>query len=91
MHMYLGCFKKKGVNVGNPRHGNTVSGSVLCRHDKEMSAKSAEILVWGTCRRHVAAIPLPANGGGDGQTCFVPRLMKQKEISQLPWEQGSGE
>ena len=64
MHMYLGCFKKKGVNVGNPRHGNTVSGSVLCRHDKDMSAKSAEILVWGHVADMLLTFPCQPMGGG---------------------------
>jgi hypothetical protein len=49
--MYLRYSKKKGVNVGNPRHENTVSGLVLCRHDREMLAKSADIWMLG---RHVA-------------------------------------
>ncbi len=39
------------MNVGNPRHKNTVSESVLCHHDREMSAKSANIWLLG---RHVA-------------------------------------
>jgi hypothetical protein len=49
--MYLWYSKKKEVNFGNPRHKNTVLGSVLCRHDREMSAKSANIWLSG---RHVA-------------------------------------
>ena len=49
--MYLCYFKKKGVNVSNPQHKNTVSGSVVCRHNRVMSAKSADILLSG---RHVA-------------------------------------
>ncbi len=49
--MYLWYFKKKGVNVGNPQHKNTVSGSDLCCHNKEMLAKSAHICLSG---RHVA-------------------------------------
>ncbi len=51
LHMYLWYSKKKGVNVGNPRHKNTVSGLVLCRHDREMLAKSADIWLSG---QHVA-------------------------------------
>ncbi len=53
--MYLWYSKKKGVNVGNPRHKNTVSGSVLCCHNREMSAKSADIWLSG---RHVADMSL---------------------------------
>ena len=49
--MYLWYSKKKGVNIGNPRHKNTVSGLVLCRHDRVMSAKSANIWLSG---QHVA-------------------------------------
>ena len=49
--MYLWYSKKKEVNVGNPRHKNTVSGLVLCCHDREMLAKSANIWLLG---RHVA-------------------------------------
>ena len=49
--MYLWYSKKKGVNVGNPRHKNTVSGLALCCHDREMLAKSANIWLSG---RHVA-------------------------------------
>jgi hypothetical protein len=49
--MYLWYSKKKGVNVGNPRRKNTVSELVLCRHDREMSAKSANIRLSG---QHVA-------------------------------------
>ena len=43
--------KKKGVNVGHSRHENFVSGSILCRHDRAVSAKSADIWLSG---RHVA-------------------------------------
>jgi hypothetical protein len=43
--------KKKGVNVGHPRHKNVVLGSILCRHDSGMSAKCANIWLLG---RHVA-------------------------------------
>ena len=43
--------KKKGVNVGHSRHKNVVSGSILCRHDRAVSAKSADIWLSG---RHVA-------------------------------------
>ena len=51
--MYLWYFKKKGVNVGNPRHKNTVLGSDLCCHNREMLAKSANIwLLW----RHVTGM-----------------------------------
>ncbi len=39
------------MNVGNPRHKKTVSGSVLCCHDRGMSAKSANIWLSG---QHVA-------------------------------------
>ncbi len=39
------------MNVGNPRHKNTVSGLVLCRHDKGMLAKSVDIWLSG---QHVA-------------------------------------
>jgi hypothetical protein len=39
--------KKKGVNVGLPRHENVVSGSILCRHDRAVSAKSADIWLSG--------------------------------------------
>ncbi len=35
------------MNVGNPRHKNTVLGSVLCRHDRGMLAKSADIWLSG--------------------------------------------
>ncbi len=49
--MYLWYSKKKGVNVGNHRHKNTVLESVLCCHDREMSAKSANIWL---SERHVA-------------------------------------
>ncbi len=45
--MYLWYSKKKGVNVGNPQHKNTVLESVLCCHDREMSAKSADIWLLG--------------------------------------------
>jgi hypothetical protein len=45
--MYLWYSKKKGVNVGNPRHKYTVSELVLCHHDREMSAKSANIKLSG--------------------------------------------
>ncbi len=41
------------MNVGNPRHKNTVSGLVLCCHDRGMLAKSATIWLSG---RHVANI-----------------------------------
>ena len=41
------------ANVGNPRQKNTVSGSFLCCHDSEMSAKSADIWLSG---QHVANI-----------------------------------
>ena len=51
LRMYLWDTKKKGVNVGNPRHKNTVTGSVLCSHNREMSAKSADIWL---SRQHVA-------------------------------------
>jgi len=43
--------EKKGVNAGNPGHKNTVSGSVLCCHDSEMSVKSANIWLSG---QHIA-------------------------------------
>ncbi len=49
--MYLWYSKKKGVNVANPRHKNTVSELVLCRHNREMLAKSADIWLSG---QHVA-------------------------------------
>ncbi len=49
--MYLWYSKKKGVNVSNPWHKNTVSGLVLCHHDSEMLAKSADIWLSG---QHVA-------------------------------------
>ncbi len=39
------------MNVGNPGHKNTMSGWVLCHHDRGMSAKSADIWLLG---RHVA-------------------------------------
>jgi hypothetical protein len=62
--MYLWYSKKKEVNVGNPRHKNTVSGSVLCRHDREMLAKSADIWL---SRRHLAGnVPdIPSQGIAD--------------------------
>ena len=51
--------KKKGLNVGHPRHENVVSGSILCRHDRAVLAKSANIWLSG---RHVAdmSATLPA-------------------------------
>ena len=51
--------KKKGVNVVHPRHRNVVSGSILCRHNRAVSAKSADI--WLSVR-HVAdmSATLPA-------------------------------
>ena len=60
--MYLWYSKKKGVNVGNPQHKNTVSELVLCFHDREMSAKSADIWLLG---QHVADMLLtfPAKEG----------------------------
>ncbi len=53
--MYLWYSKKKGVNVGNPQHKNTVSELVLCCHDREMLAKSANIWLSG---QHVAKMLL---------------------------------
>ena len=48
VHTYvLWCKKKKGVNGGLPRHENVVSGSILCRHDRAVSAKSADIWLLG--------------------------------------------
>ena len=47
LHMYFWYSKKKGVNVDNPRHKNTVPGLVLCCHDREMLAKSANIWLSG--------------------------------------------
>jgi hypothetical protein len=43
--------KKKGVNVGHPQHKNLVSGSIVCRHDRGMSANCADIWL---SSRHVA-------------------------------------
>ena len=55
---------KKGINVGHPRHQNALSGSVLCRHDRAVLAKSANIWLSG---RHVANMPaiLPAKRGAN--------------------------
>ena len=55
--------KKKGINVGHPRHKNVVSGSILCWHDWAMLAKSADIWLSG---RHVADMSgtLPAKFNG---------------------------
>ena len=39
------------MNVGNHQDKNVVSGSNLCRHDRSMSAKCADIWLFG---RHVA-------------------------------------
>ncbi len=61
--MYLWYSKKKGVNVGDPRHENTVSELVLCRHDREMSAKSANIWLSG---QHVANM-LPTFPAKEGE------------------------
>ena len=61
--MYLWYSKKKGVNADNPRHENTVSESVLCCHDREMSAKSADIWLSG---RHVANM-LPTFPAKEGE------------------------
>jgi hypothetical protein len=61
--MYLWYSKKKGVNVGNPRHKNTVLESVLCCHDREMSAKSANVWLSG---RHVADM-LPTFPAKEGE------------------------
>jgi hypothetical protein len=58
--LYVLWFKKKkGVNVGHPRHKNVVLGSILCPHNRAMSAKSANIWLSG---RHVAnmSVTLPA-------------------------------
>jgi hypothetical protein len=67
--MYLWYSKKKGVNVGNPRHKNTVSESVLCRHDREMPDKCANIWLSG---QHVTDMSptFPAKEGemeGEGE------------------------
>ncbi len=39
------------VNIGNHRHKNVVWGSILCRHNRGMPAKCADIWLSG---RHVA-------------------------------------
>ncbi len=58
------------MNVGNPRHKNTVSGLVLCCHDREMLAKSANIWLSG---RHVAdmlaTFPAKVCVGGGSDDC----------------------
>jgi hypothetical protein len=60
-YVLLWYKKKKGVNVGHPRHKNVVWGSILCRLDWAVLAKSADIWLSG---RHVAdmsaTLPLPA-------------------------------
>jgi hypothetical protein len=61
--MYLWYSKKKGVNVGNPRHKNTVSESILCHHNREMSAESANIWLSG---QHVADM-LPTFPAKEGE------------------------
>ena len=59
-YVLLWYKKKKGVNVGHPRHKNVVWGSILCRLDWAVLAKSA---IW-LSGRHVAdmsaTLPLPA-------------------------------
>ena len=49
------------MNVGNHQDKNVVSGSNLCRHDRSMSAKCADIWLLG---RHVAnmSATFPAKG-----------------------------
>jgi hypothetical protein len=49
--MLLWYLNTNWVNVGNPQHENTVSGLVLCRHNRGMLAKSADVWLSG---RHVA-------------------------------------
>jgi hypothetical protein len=57
--MQLWYLKKIWVNVSNHRHKKSVSGSILCRHDRGMLAKYADIWLSG---RHVAdmSAPFPA-------------------------------
>ncbi len=45
--MHLWYSKKNGVNVGNLQHKITVLGLVLCPHDRELWAKSANIWLSG--------------------------------------------
>ena len=47
-------LRENWVNVGNHPHKNVVSGSILCRPDRGMSAKCADIWLSG---RHVANFP----------------------------------
>ena len=63
--------KKKGVNVGHPRHKNVVSGSILCRQDRGMSAKCANIWLSG---QHVADMlaTMPAEESPTGR--ISPRI-----------------
>ncbi len=73
------------MNVGNHRHKNIVSGSVLCWHDTAESAKSADIWLSG---RHVAnmSATLPAKLFDDKEIfdCLVklPCLISCKKQKQ---------
>ncbi len=61
------------MNVGNPRHENTVSGPVLCRHNRGILAKSADIWLSG---RHVT----------DMSATFPAKLGATKRISSYSAE-----
>ena len=92
VHTYILWYKKKkGVNVGHPRHNNVVSGSILCRHDRAVLAKSANIWLLG---RHVANMsatlpakdatvpwfsPIPLIGCQGTQKAMVSMIMQHKD------------
>ena len=86
--------QKKGVNVGHPRHKNGVLGSILCRHDRAMLAKSADIWLSG---RHVADTPatLPAKVACMRQiehrqhASWLPNDLGRSSCEDIGVEQGS--
>ena len=59
--------KEERGNIGHPRHENDVSGSVLCLHNRAMSAKSANIwLSGGHVANMLATFPAKASGSNSG-------------------------
>jgi len=65
-------LRENWVNVGNHPHKNVVSGSILCRHDIDMSAKCANIWLSG---RHVADYPTQVHAHVDCWLLCVDGLL----------------
>ena len=84
--MQLWYLNTNWVNVGNPRHKKTVSGSVLCCHNRGMLAKSADIWLSG---QHVADMPgtFPAKSPApkDQKTCCLYQVNSNVSPYTCDW------